>query len=104
MKKTFTLAETSICLILLAACTGCNCFKKLQAPDALFVEANRQAYEFIGPRFLTYVQADPTLSAVDKGLTVQAVSDWEFMIRTAEESVAADPVPADGFFLGGTSE
>lgn len=67
--------------------TGCKTLKKIEQPKKSWVDASREAHDFIAPKFIEYVKADQSLTVFEKQLFVQAVSDWEFMVREGEKAV-----------------
>lgn len=63
-------------------------------PRRAWVDASRAFHSAIGPRFLDYVAADPTLDETTRLVLERTVADWDFMVRQGEAEVA--PVPVRG--------
>ncbi|MCK9604152.1 MAG: hypothetical protein M0R66_07330 [Candidatus Omnitrophica bacterium] len=58
---------------------SCSC----SVPEA-YVAADRATYDVVAPRFLNYLQADPTLDQVEKDREARTIAAWDLRIRKAE--------------------
>lgn len=87
-----TLLVAPLLLVLFTSCGFLQSLRKAQ-PDAQFVEASRETYEAIGPSYIGYLDADETTNPLLLDARRQALADWEFAIRKAEEALAPDEEP-----------
>lgn len=56
-------------------------------PDAAFVKASRLILDSIAVDYVSYVQQDGALSPEQRANRINAVGDWEFMLRQAEKAI-----------------
>lgn len=76
--------------ILLGAISVCmlsSCEAAGLRPDAAFVKASRLIHDSIAVDYVSYVQQDQVLSQEQKANRVNAIGDWEFMLRQAEKAI-----------------
>jgi hypothetical protein len=66
----------AVCTVLLLS--GCSLNKQ-------FVAAEMATYEAIGPRYVEYTNADPTLDAEVKALRVRTVEMWKATLDEASK-------------------
>lgn len=92
----------------LVMAAGCPSTAALRQPDAAFVNATRLIHGTIATEYVAYVQADASLTPAQKQNRVDALADFEFMLRTAEANVAGreirPTVPAPREEGGGDDE
>lgn len=63
-------------------------------PDASFVKATRLMHDAIALDYVSYVQQDESLTPEQRQNRVNAVGDWEFLIRQAEKNLAVSAIPS----------
>ncbi len=102
MNRLYSVTVAAIlALFAAAAIVSCTSTGMGQSPAESWVRASRAVHDTIGERFRGYVNADPTLDPDSRRTLLNAVGDWEFMIRQGESlyppavpAPAPAPVPA----------
>lgn len=64
--------------IVLALTCGCTLNKQ-------FAQAELATYEAVGPRYVEYTKADPTLSDDDKVTRIRTISEWKATLDEANK-------------------
>ena len=79
-----------VSLLLLGAC---SVFEKLDYPAEEYVKADRKFHSLLVTEKVNFPKLvqETDLTDVEKTAVLQAFSDWEFMIRQAEEAQGITP-------------
>lgn len=67
-----------VCLAVLASCEA--------PPSPHDVLADRATFAAVAPRYLRYLEADPTLDTASRASCIETVETWDLRIRMREQA------------------
>ena len=63
--------------------SGCGLF---ESTNKSWIEADRATFDLVGPEYRAYVEADPALNTMQKGVRTSAVDTWELRLKANEKA------------------